>query len=172
MATRGWESLSADDARKVDLRRAERARGRQVAQRKGAACLQGHHALCQTVGCSCLCHEAEPKPSKMGNARTLYDDIWWDSKAEAEHWMFLKARAQKGEIRKLQHHVKYALLCPSKDRVMCHIVSDYEADYVYEALEHGEWVRHVVDKKGFRTRMYLLKRKWLELQEGITIEEV
>jgi hypothetical protein len=33
-------------------------------------------------------------------------------------------------------------------------------------------VTHVVDAKGHRTREYQLKKKWLELQTGIVIQEV
>ena len=47
------------------------------------------------------------------------------------------------------------------------MVASYIADFCY--LENG--VRHVVDAKGHRTPTYKLKR-WLRLQDGITVEEV
>jgi hypothetical protein len=31
---------------------------------------------------------------------------------------------------------------------------------------------HVIDAKGVRTQLYRLKRKWLELQTGIVVQEV
>jgi hypothetical protein len=179
MATRGWEDFTEADAkeldarRSIDLRRAEKARGRPQPDARGAACMQGHHALCNKVGCQCLCHDVTVKPSKMRNVRTLVHDIWFDSRAEAEYWLYLKARERKGEIRNLEHHKAFPLCCPSKDRTTEHEVSSYEADFVYEEREAGGWVRHVIDKKGgVRTRMYLLKRKWMELQHGIVVEEV
>lgn len=44
----------------------------------------------------------------------------------------------------------------------------YRADFTY--LADGQLV--VEDAKGHRTEMYLLKRKWLEAEYGITVREV
>ena len=171
MATSGWQGFTEEDARRVNLRRGAAARTRPAADLRSVLCRAGKHSVCQQAGCSCECHER--KPSKMRNVRTQVDGIWFDSKAEAEYWLLLKARERRKEIRNLERQTKFALLCPSRDRAALHLVSEYVADYTFEAFEWGNWVRHVVDKKGpHRTRLYLLKRKWLELQEGIVIEEV
>ncbi len=52
----------------------------------------------------------------------------------------------------------------------CHWVqvSTYVADFVW--IDGSGLV--VADKKGKRTQIYALKRKWLELQQGIVILEV
>jgi hypothetical protein len=47
-------------------------------------------------------------------------------------------------------------------------VCTYRADFTY--LEGGRLV--VEDAKGWRTEMYLLKRKWLKLEYGLDVREV
>jgi hypothetical protein len=47
-------------------------------------------------------------------------------------------------------------------------VCTYRADFTY--LEDGRLV--VEDAKGWRTEMYLLKRKWLKAEYGIEVREV
>lgn len=51
-------------------------------------------------------------------------------------------------------------------------MAEYIADFTYIDVQSG--VRVVVDVKssGTRTPTYLLKRKWLELQQSVLIEEV
>ena len=112
-----------------------------------------------------VAQSAEPSRSKYGNTRVTVDGITFDSKREATHWQLLKARAAAGEITELRHHVVFPLLCPYEDRAL--MVSTYEADFTYR--EFGKL--HVVDVKGQRTQMYLLKKRWLQLQDGIRIEE-
>lgn len=114
-----------------------------------------------------------PKPSKYRNVRAQVGEERFDSKAEASYWLWLKARESAAEITELTRQVKFPLYAPLFDAVShavmgCVQVAEYIADFVY--IENG--VRHVVDKKGKRTAMYLLKRKWLELQDGIRIDEV
>jgi hypothetical protein len=106
-------------------------------------------------------------PSKYRNVRVRIGTEWFDSQREADYWRGLQARAVNGEITGLRRQVVFPLLCPAmEDRAV--MVSSYVADFVY--VENG--VRHVVDAKGYRTRLYLLKRKWLQLQDGIVVEEV
>jgi hypothetical protein len=107
-----------------------------------------------------------PTASKYRNVRTRIGDQWFDSKREADYWQGLKARERNGEITNLRRQVVYPLLCPVEDRAV--LVSTYIADFTYD--ERG--VRHVVDVKGVRTPLYRLKAKWLQLQDGITVEEV
>lgn len=106
------------------------------------------------------------KPSKYRNVKTRVAGELFDSKREAAYWQGLKAREHNGEITYLRRQVCFPLLCPVEDRAV--MVAFYVADFVYD--EHGK--RHVVDAKGKRTAMYQLKKKWLELQDGIVIEEV
>jgi len=115
------------------------------------------------------------KKSKYRNVRTMIGGESFDSKREADYWLVLKAREQLGEIQLLRRQVRYDLNCPDEteprhDLAMSRTVAHYVADYVYYDLTDGR--EHVVDAKGHRTREYQLKKKWLELQDGIVIEEV
>lgn len=117
--------------------------------------------------------QAVAKPSKYRNVKVVVGGITFDSKREANYWIGLKARQRAGEIQELRHHVNLPLL--AVDRVGGQhsanvIVAYYEADFYFEDVASGD--PHVVDAKGKRTQMYLLKKKWLELQDGIVIEEV
>ncbi len=111
---------------------------------------------------------APPKRSKFKNVRCEAGGFKFDSQKEAEHWLLLRSRLANGEIRDLRRQIHYELYCPTPDRAVFAVVSEYVADYDYY-----EGDQHVVsDAKGHRTREYLMKRKWLELQEGIVIREV
>jgi uncharacterized protein DUF1064 len=116
----------------------------------------------------------QPKPSKYRNVRVVVDGEKFDSKREANEWLRLKALEDTGDVRKLQRQVRFALMAPTKGRDSFAIVAEYVADFVYEDydLMARAYKQHVVDVKGVRTQMYRLKRKWLELQENIVIEEV
>lgn len=111
---------------------------------------------------------SEQAKSKYRNVRTMIGSEVFDSKKEADYWLILKAREALNEIEGLRRQVPFSLYCP--DIFAPHEnreVSSYVADFVY-----SDGRMHVVDAKGMRTRMYLLKKKWLELQCGIVIEEV
>lgn len=130
------------------------------------------------------------KGSKYRNVRTVTaDGEKFDSIAEADFWIELKVREQAGEIRDLKRQVRFGLYAPdfSTSRsytASCEMhsvdiatavrhypmVSEYVADFVWTDGTTGRYV--VADKKGHRTQMYKLKRKWLALQSGIDILEV
>lgn len=123
--------------------------------------------------------EKQPKPSKYRNVKVVVDGHTFDSKREARHWGELKVRERIGEIRNLEHHPKAIdLLCPSYPNMVDHqgfansVVSRYEPDFTYEELIEDEWVGRVVDAKGKKTAIYMLKKRWLFLQSGIEILEV
>jgi hypothetical protein len=112
-------------------------------------------------------------PRKFRNVRAEIGGERFDSKAEAAYWLVLRDREQRGEIYRLQRQVpfplKTAVLMDDGQWLLIEVCS-YEADFVY--FEAG--VRHVIDVKqpATRTAVYRLKRKWLQLQDGIVIEEV
>lgn len=109
------------------------------------------------------------KPSKYRNVKTVVGAVTFDSRREADYWIGLQARERTGEIVDLRYHVIFPLLAPNRVHGNDVIVAEYEADFVYTDMQGNQ---HVVDAKGERTRMYRLKKKWLELQDGIVIEEV
>lgn len=114
----------------------------------------------------------KPKPSKYRNVKVVIGTQTFDSKREANYWAGLKAREHLGEIRELRHHVGLPLLAPDRlhGEGLHVIVAYYECDFYYEDVATGD--PHVVDAKGVRTALYKLKKKWLELQDGIIVEEV
>ncbi len=105
--------------------------------------------------------------AKYRNVKTQAEGITFDSKREADYWMLLRLRERACEITDLKRQVELPLCCPNGDGTSS-VVSIYKADFVF--CEKGK--THIVDAKGKRTQMYLLKRKWLALQSGIEIEEV
>lgn len=110
--------------------------------------------------------------SKYRNVKVVVGGEKFDSKAEASYWMGLQARQRAGEITDLHRQRPFALYCPDFDTRLAVQVSEYVADFVY--FEVATQTQHVVDKKSkaTRTAVYKLKKKWLELQDGIVIEEV
>lgn len=113
---------------------------------------------------------------KYKNLRVEVDGQKFDSKAEADQWLILKARERAGEIHGLLRQVHFALYTATADREMRVRVSAYIADFVYVDGDGTKHVgaRHVVDvkRRQTKTQVYALKRKWLYLQDGIVIEEV
>lgn len=120
---------------------------------------------------------SEPKASKYHNVKFVVDGFRFDSKREATVYQQLKLRQHVGEIRGLQCQVRFGLYAPDladedfeEIKSMRVLVSEYIADFVF--IEVATERRVVIDAKGLRTQVYRLKKKWLELQEGIVIEEV
>lgn len=113
------------------------------------------------------------KPSKYRNVKVTIDGQRFDSKREAEYWLLLKERERRGEITALRRQVPFPLYAPDKRLTSATMevqIAEYVSDYVYvDGL--GE---HAIDAKHPRTRtaVYKLKKKWLELQSGVIIEEV
>lgn len=109
------------------------------------------------------------KPSKYRNVKVQMDGYVFDSKHEAQRYAELKLREKAGEISQLQLQVPFNLITVNEWRPEERlIVARYVADFVF--YENG--VRIIEDTKGHRTKEYLLKKRWMELQEGITIREV
>jgi hypothetical protein len=117
----------------------------------------------------------QPKPSKYRNVKVTIDGEQFDSKREAAYWQGLKAREAAREIHSLARQVPFALCCPDRTSIedqqvrSALVVAQYFADFSYY---DRDGTRHVVDAKGHRTQEYRLKKKWVELQDGVLIEEV
>lgn len=118
---------------------------------------------------------APAKPAKYRNVKCVADGQTFDSRREADYWLLLKAREQLGEITGLRRQVRFPLCCPDPLKpAMTFVVSYYVSDFVYETYNavQDRNIMHVIDAKGVRTQLYRLKRKWLELQTGIVVQEV
>jgi hypothetical protein len=102
---------------------------------------------------------------KFGNKPTEVDGEKFDSKAEAERWRQLLLLLKAGRIRALERQVKYRI------EVNGVLICTYKADFVYEALESGAWVRVVEDVKGFANDRWPMKKKLMRAVHGVEIRE-
>ena len=106
--------------------------------------------------------------SKYNSERTTIGGETFDSRKEAERWVVLRAKEERGEISDLRRQVKYVLIPAQYKDGKCIFRSvTYIADFVYE--QDGEKV--VEDVKGFRTPEYIIKRKLMYQIFGIYVME-
>ena len=99
--------------------------------------------------------ENPEKKSKYSSAKTDVDGITFDSKKEAEFYAELKLRERAGEITHLRLQPRYLLQEAFKHEGKQYNKMEYVADFEY--IENGITV--VVDVKGFRTAVYMIKKK-------------
>lgn len=103
-----------------------------------------------------IAEEENPeKKSKYSSAKTNVDGITFDSKKESEFYAELKLRERAGEITHLRLQPRYLLQEAFKYDGKQYREIEYVADFEY--IENGVTV--VVDVKGFRTAVYMIKRK-------------
>ena len=124
--------------------------------------------------------------NKYRNTKTIVDGITFDSKKEANYYLFLKQKEADGEISNLRMQVPYEVIpevwedevkhLKTKDKIVRRCVqraTHYVADFVYTVCETGN--DEVVDVKSFITRKnpeYRLKKKMMRAFNGISIIEV
>lgn len=124
--------------------------------------------------------------NKYRNTKTIVDGITFDSKKEANYYLFLKQKEADGEISNLRMQVPYEVIpevwedevkhLKTKDKIVRRCVqraTHYVADFVYTVCETGN--DEVVDVKSFITRKnpeYRLKKKMMRAFKGISIIEV
>lgn len=102
--------------------------------------------------------------SKYHAKPEIVDGIRFASKKEALHYRVLKYRKLNGEIERLELQPKFRL------EVNGMLVCCYVADFRYWDVKLGATL--VVDVKGIRTPVYIIKRKLMLAVHGITITEV
>ena len=110
---------------------------------------------------------------KYGAIPTEVDGIRFASKAEAKRYGELKLLERAGLLKDLKLQPKF--ICgvwrPVKPGVREPIsIGTYIADFEYYDIERKEIV--VEDVKGMKTPLYRWKKKHVEAQYGITIEEI
>ncbi len=99
-----------------------------------------------------------PKPSKYGAVMETCQGIRFQSKKEARYFRELQARVSLGVVRYFLRQVPFDLSGGVK----------YRVDFM-EVLKDGR-IRYV-DVKGFRTQMYVMKRRMVEATYPVKIEE-
>jgi hypothetical protein len=93
----------------------------------------------------------------------MVGELCFDSKAEAAEWVKLQALERRGVINCLVRQVRYKLVVHGEP------VGVYVADFVWSD-RGGKQV--VADKKGYRTREYVIKRKLMKALYDIDILEL
>lgn len=121
--------------------------------------------------------------SKYRNTKVKVDGIVFDSKKEANYYLFLKEEEAAGKISDLRLQVPYVLIpavwktrikhlkTKNKEETYCAQRSvKYVADFVYVDNMTGR--EEVVDVKGRKTKEYILKKKMMLAFNDIEIIEV
>lgn len=99
------------------------------------------------------------KKLKYGNKKTVVDDITFDSKKEAEYYCELKLLKAAGRVVTFLMQVPFHL--PGN--------TVYKADFM---VFYDDGLVDVVDTKGVRTPLYIMKKKQVEALYPVTIREV
>ena len=87
----------------------------------------------------------------------------FDSVKEYHRWGCLRLLERAGKIKDLRRQVKFELIPKQEGERACY----YIADFTY--LENGDLV--VEDCKGFKTDVYKIKKKLMQMEHGIRIKE-
>ena len=107
--------------------------------------------------------------SKYGNKRIEIDGIRFASQKEGYRYVELKYLQRLGVISDLRLQVKFELIPKMKSekgKVIQPLT--YIADFVY--TENGKQI--VEDVKGYKTKVYEIKKKLMRYVHGIEIKEV
>lgn len=105
--------------------------------------------------------------SKYGNRRFRNSEGFWDSQREYKRWGELRLLERAGKIHDLRRQVAYDLLPQCVLDGRRHRPVRYVADFVY--VEDGK--TKVEDSKGFKHRLYMLKRRLMWQLLGIEVVE-
>lgn len=108
---------------------------------------------------------------KYYNKKTIIDGIVFASKLEAKRYTELKLLEKQGIIKDLELQPSYDLIPSFKKDNKTYRKSTYKADFSYFDIENNKTI--VEDTKGFKTPVYMLKKKLFEYNyPNLTIREV
>lgn len=108
--------------------------------------------------------------NKYHNKKIVYDDIKFDSKKEANYYLKLKMLQKTGVIKDLELQKEFILQPSFKLNNKTYRKITYKADFSYVTVDDDKL--HIVDVKGYKVDVYLLKKKMLAYKYGLEIEEV
>lgn len=109
--------------------------------------------------------------SKYGAKKTVVDGITFPSRKEANRYSELKILWRGKAIHSLKRQVKYELVpAVRQNGKVVQRAINYYADFVYTDSRTGEEI--VEDVKGYKTQVYLMKKKMMLEKYGIRIREV
>ena len=108
---------------------------------------------------------------KYHNTKTFINGIKFDSKLEAKRYTELKLLEKQGLIKDLTIQPSYELIPSFKKNNKTYRKTQYIADFSYYDVDLDKTI--VEDTKGFKTDVYLLKKKLFEYNyPNLTIREV
>lgn len=105
-----------------------------------------------------------PRRAKYGAQPTVVDGIRFASKAEARRYGELRLLEKAGEVRDLELQPVFPLHAKRGG-----VVGIYRADFRYS---DRAWNIVVEDVKGFKTPLYRWKKKHVEQEYNVTIQEI
>ena len=104
---------------------------------------------------------------KYHNQKTEHAGRLFHSKKEANFARVLdtlrKAKNIKDRVTDIEYQPKFPIVI--KDKRICVYIADFRVRYADEREE-------IIDVKGYRTALYVLKKKLVEVLYGIEIKEV
>ena len=101
----------------------------------------------------------QPRRHKYGAHKTVVDGIKFDSKREAEFYLYLKLLKRAKEIKNFKLQPRYRLLDGFTKFGKRHRPIDYVADF---EVIHNDGTIETVDVKGHETAVFKIKRKMFE----------
>ena len=101
---------------------------------------------------------------KYGNKKTVVNGIKFDSKWEAERYLYIKSLERAGRVKDLELQVRFNLIV--NDQKICAYIADFR--YKREDKD-GEWHEIVEDAQGVETPEFKLKKKLMKACLGIDI---
>ncbi len=111
------------------------------------------------------------KTNKYHNKKVIIDGFKFDSKLEAQRYTELKLMQKQGLIKDLELQKTYLLIPTFKKNDTTFKRASYIADFVYYDNTLNKTI--VEDTKGFKTDLYLLKKKLFEyLYKDLSIREI
>lgn len=109
--------------------------------------------------------------NKYHNKKITIDGITFDSKKEGKRYLELKLLLKAKEIKDLELQPRFELQPSFKKNNKTYRKIEYIADFKYFDNKLNKIV--VEDTKGFKTGVYLLKKKMFEYQyKNYTLEEL
>jgi hypothetical protein len=108
------------------------------------------------------------------------DGAFFGSKREASRWVELKLAERGGKVRNLKRAPRYPLHVVNPQGLKVR-VSEYTGDFEYDELLEADdqavrlfnepvgWQHVIEESKGFPTKDWELRKKWVETEHGIVI---
>ncbi len=110
----------------------------------------------------------KPSQAKYRNKRFRDENgVWWDSLKEYRRWQDLRLLETAGKIERLEKKVPFDLLPAAMKEHKRMRPIRYVADFVY----YEDGIKIVEDAKGYRNKLYLMKKRMMWQLLGIEIFE-